>query len=332
MIINTVCFTVSTLLTNKAFNTNGGSRRFSFQEFNESMNPPQNQIDIKMENFFSLKWKNFQPNVTKSFQRLRHEKDYSDVTLIGDDFQPLWAHKVVLSSSSEYFKNVLYSTINHSNPVLCMEGYSKGDLTNVLDYIYIGELQIPQEDLDTFLTVAERLKLDGLAGKETKIDEKDNILSTVSLAELLSDPYPLEMKQKQPKPYSKKGLENKMVVIKSGELSDQELNEKLDELSTLDTSGMYICNFCSKRTTKSHIREHVEIHVDGLQFPCNLCEKSYRSRNALRNHNNRDHRSKTTLDLDHRSKTTKIRSIYIKLLKFYFLNNEKGVIFFRSRQ
>ena len=31
-----------------------------------------------------------------------------------------------------------------------------------------------------------------------------------------------------------------------------------------------------------------------------LCEKSYRSRNALRNHNSRDHRSKTT----------KIRSIY----------------------
>ena len=257
------------------------------------MNPPQNQIDIKMENFFSLKWKNFQPNVTKSFQRLRHEKDYSDVTLIGDDFQPLWAHKVVLSSSSEYFKNVLYSTINHSNPVLCMEGYSKGDLTNVLDYIYNGELQIHQEDLDTFLTVAERLKLDGLAGKETKIDEKDNILSTVSLAELLSDPYPLEMKQKQPKPYSKKGLENKMVVIQSGELNEGELKEKLNELITLDTFGKYTCNFCSKSGLKHHMREHVEIHVDGLTFPCKFCDKTYRSRGSLRAHASREHRSKT---------------------------------------
>ena len=50
----------------------------------------------------SLKWNDFHPNVTKSLQRLRHEKDYSGVTLIGDDYQPLfWAHKVVLSSSSE---------------------------------------------------------------------------------------------------------------------------------------------------------------------------------------------------------------------------------------
>ena len=84
----------------------------------------------------SLKWKDFQSNVTKSFQRLRQEKDYSDVTLIGDDYQPLWAHKVVLSSSSEYFKNVLYNSRNYSNPVLCLEGLKKGDLTNVLDYIY----------------------------------------------------------------------------------------------------------------------------------------------------------------------------------------------------
>ena len=65
----------------------------------------------------SLKWKDFQSNVTKSFQRLRQEKDYSDVTLIGDDYQPLWAHKVVLSSSSEYFKNVL--TTVETIQILC---------------------------------------------------------------------------------------------------------------------------------------------------------------------------------------------------------------------
>ena len=85
----------------------------------------------------SLKWKDFQSNVTKSFQKLRQEKDYSDVTLIGDDYQPLWAHKVVLSSSSEYFKNVLYSSRNYSNPVLCMEGLNKGDLKNVLSRLHL---------------------------------------------------------------------------------------------------------------------------------------------------------------------------------------------------
>ena len=53
---------------------------------------------------FSLKWNDFEPNVTRSFKKLRHEEDFSDVTLVGDDFKPISAHKVVLSSCSAYFK------------------------------------------------------------------------------------------------------------------------------------------------------------------------------------------------------------------------------------
>ena len=245
---------------------------------------------------FGFKWNDFQPNVIKSFQRLRHEKDYSDVTLIGDDFQSLLAHKVVLASSSEYFKNVLHNSRNHPNPVLCMEGLSKGDLTNVLDYIYNGELQIYQEDLDKFLTIAERLRLEGLTGQETYEDDKDDNFSsnvTDSRAEVTTATnHHSESKQQQPKPFSR-GPENRMVVILSENLSNEELNERLDELFSFDTSGNYTCNFCSKSTkNKGHMREHVEIHVDGLQFPCNFCEKSYRSRPALRNHN-KEHKSKT---------------------------------------
>ena len=71
-----------------------------------------------------------------------------------------------------------------------------------------------------------------------------------------------------------------------------ELNEKIDEMITWDTSsGLYMCNFCSKTGKIGHMREHVEIHhVDGLQFPCKFCGKSYRSRATVRAHVSRDHR------------------------------------------
>ena len=36
------------------------------------------------------------------------------------------------------------------------------ELNNVIDYIYKGELQIYQEDLDRFLKIAQRLQLEGL--------------------------------------------------------------------------------------------------------------------------------------------------------------------------
>ena len=253
---------------------------------------------------FSLKWNDFQLNVSKSFQRLRHEKEYSDVTLIGDDYQPVLAHKVVLSSSSEYFKNVLYGTRNHSNPVICMEGLNKGDLTNILDYIYNGELQINQEDLDTFLKIAGRLKLEGLTGQETyqrgncstnliapKIEfPKTSILVQESKNELRKKEREKNRGKKRIRNRKEKGKENEKIIIQPGDT--KELNEMLEQQFSLDTlEGMYICKLCSKRSEKIHImREHVEVHVDGFQFPCNICKKSYRSRPSLRNHCNIKHK------------------------------------------
>ena len=55
---------------------------------------------------FSLKWNDFSSNVHKSFINLRKEEDFFDITLVGDDFKQVTAHKLVLSASSEYFKNI----------------------------------------------------------------------------------------------------------------------------------------------------------------------------------------------------------------------------------
>ena len=49
---------------------------------------------------FSLKWNDFHSNVSKSFQSLRNKEDFSDVTLVGDDFKQIAAHKIILSSCS----------------------------------------------------------------------------------------------------------------------------------------------------------------------------------------------------------------------------------------
>ena len=110
---------------------------------------------------FSLKWSNFQSNVTKSFSSLRNEKEFSDVTLISDDRKLLPAHKVVLSTCSEYFKDILTKS-KHQNPLICLDGVTDADLNRVLDYIYNGEIQVYQEYLERFLHLARRFQLDGL--------------------------------------------------------------------------------------------------------------------------------------------------------------------------
>ena len=56
---------------------------------------------------FNVKWNDFRKNVSKSFSVLRKEEEFFDVTLISDDEQHIAAHKLVLSASSEFFKNII---------------------------------------------------------------------------------------------------------------------------------------------------------------------------------------------------------------------------------
>ena len=84
---------------------------------------------------FSLKWNDFTSNVQRSFQNLRKEEDFYDITLIGDDYKHVTAHKLVLSSCSEYFKNVFSNNKKYfeSKAMICLEGLNHYDLNNVLD-------------------------------------------------------------------------------------------------------------------------------------------------------------------------------------------------------
>ena len=128
-------------------------------------------IRMSGEKFF-LKWSNFQSNVSKSFSLLRNEKELSDVTLISDDRKLLTAHKIVLSTCSEYFRDIITQNKLH-NPLICLEGVTDADINRVLDYIYYGEIQVYQDYLERFLQLARRFKLDGLTFENNVAPDSD---------------------------------------------------------------------------------------------------------------------------------------------------------------
>ena len=118
-----------------------------------------------MNDKFCLKWNDFKSNASKTFGLLRDEDFLQDATLVGDDNSQIAAHKLVLSACSEYFKNI-FKNNKHSHPLLCLDGVTSLEIKNILDYIYNGEVNIYQEELDRFLEVAQRFKLEGLLSKE----------------------------------------------------------------------------------------------------------------------------------------------------------------------
>ena len=126
---------------------------------------------------FHLKFNNFTSNASQSFQELRDDTDFCDVTLISDGNHQIKAHKVILSASSPFFLEMLRSN-NRSHPLIYMRGTKAKELAAIVDFIYIGEAKIFQDDLDTFLALAEEIKLKGLSGIEKEEPEElrqDNV-------------------------------------------------------------------------------------------------------------------------------------------------------------
>ena len=62
---------------------------------------------MNMAEKLCLQWNDFKENVSSSFGELREDADLTDVTLVCEDGKQVDAHKVVLASSSPFFKDIL---------------------------------------------------------------------------------------------------------------------------------------------------------------------------------------------------------------------------------
>jgi len=115
---------------------------------------------------FCLKWNDFQQCIKSTFQDLRDEDDFMDVTLSCDGEQ-IRAHKVILSACSLTFRNLLKKNPTQ-NPVILLWDMSPRDLSAILDFMYNGEVNVKQEHLNSFLSVAEKLRVRGLCQSDSK--------------------------------------------------------------------------------------------------------------------------------------------------------------------
>ena len=253
---------------------------------------------MRMEKF-SLKWNDFTNNASKAFSSLRNEDYLHNVTLVSNDNQQVSAHKLVLSACSEYFRNIFKN--NPTNyPFLCMDGVTKEDLTNILDYMYNGEVHVYQDDLDRFLNIAERLKLQGLLGGSGSEDDKIennsrgqiDLLSKEEVVTHFETPSETETINKSTPTSSKNEIarfDKVTIPISAEDLN--EIEEKVSQYVEKLENKRYMCTICGKEAERSrNLKNHIETHMEGLSFPCSSCGRTFRSSHSLYKHSNRTHK------------------------------------------
>ena len=257
---------------------------------------------------FCLKWNEFEPNMVSSFRELRTDTEFSDVTLVCEEDQQVEAHKIILKSCSPFFSKVLARN-KHSHPMIYMKGLKASDLMAIVDFIYLGEANIFQEDLDGFLALAEELQLKGLTGsqseknetsegqkevpkKSNRVQTKNNLANRNKENELNLDTSLQE--------YNTNILEAKPLVtfdtqiMLSEDITREELEAKKISLMEKVEDGIssWRCTVCGKTAkTKQDTKRHIETHLEGLSYSCNQCGKVSRSSNALNTHVSTFHRN-----------------------------------------
>jgi len=124
---------------------------------------------------FCLKWNDYDASVTGGLQELRDQQLFLDLTLAcGEEL--LVAHKCVVSACSPLLRSIL-SRHPHHHPLLYLRGVRLTDLQLILTFCYQGEVNVPQQDLNSFLSAAEDLQIKGLTSASSQ-DGINNIASS----------------------------------------------------------------------------------------------------------------------------------------------------------
>lgn len=113
---------------------------------------------------FCLRWNNHQATIISVFDYLLENETLVDCTLAAEG-QYLKAHKVVLCACSPYLE-LLLSQHNDKHPILIFKDIKYNELKCMIEYMYKGEVNIAQDQLNHFLKAAESLQIKGLSESE----------------------------------------------------------------------------------------------------------------------------------------------------------------------
>jgi len=228
---------------------------------------------------FCLQWNEFQGNVKTSYSSIRKTEDFSDVTLACEDGQEIKAHRVILSSSSIFFRDLLKKT-SHIHPFVFMRGIKYGTLSSIVDFIYHGEVEVTKEDLDPFLATAGELTVKGMVKKPSQ-----NIEGAYCQKELEN-----KVKAGDEDRFNVNGLMQKNGNLWSCKVCGKTSELRLSLRNHVETDhmengreGQFPVSL-SDTTSDSNLTSHAQNKEGGSRPECVQCKKTYASEASLRTH------------------------------------------------
>ena len=270
-----------------------------------------------MSEKFNLKWNDYSSNWNTSLLKLRENNAFADVTLITDDKVKFSAHRILLSSCSNVFDFILKDS-NQANSLLYLSGVSSTNLGFILDYIYKGGVYLYQEQLESFLESAKKLEIEGLLGCDNQDSMEDLRFRSDDNEGVNIEPFKeteanifhgneeRRLANTDDSDHLKKRRQsvvrvphNDIAKFDMGSVTPGEIGVKIEELYQ-KVDGVWRCLACNTTSNqRGNIKRHIETHLDGLSYTCNMCNKEFRSKSSLKEHNRKFHNYSNATPVNH---------------------------------
>ena len=262
---------------------------------------------------YNISWNEFKDCSSDAFKTLRLDTDFLDVTLACTDGQQFKAHKVVLSSFSSVFQTILKGN-PHSHPLIYLMDITKNDIENILDFLYLGEAKVAKSDVERFMAVAEKLKINGLVqhkdtssickeveiyentveASQDKVDDQENAekafhdeeteneSNSMNVYDVVSEIVKLEVNLGE-----KETFDNLKDIDEINEMAEV---EKADE-QEMKYSNKNKCNECDYTATHAgNLKIHVMAKHEGIRYNCDECDHVATQPGSLKVHVMAKHR------------------------------------------
>ena len=271
-----------------------------------------------MTQAFRLKWDEFQDNINLAFGSLRDDIDFSDVTLVCEGGEQLEAHKLILTASSPFFEKILKRK-KHDHPLVYLKGMRMEDLHAAMDFMYYGETNICEDNLDSFLAIAKDLMIKGLQMRgdigKVGFDQKPtggdlhgsswkNVFDQTAgcNGELEKTEFKPVVENFAPNNSEEAGDKEEIAKDKAPDIKSPEIKELEEKVNAMlsktdhklpgtEQRVAFLCKVCGLEGTNRNVKKHIEAkHLEQDPLPCNQCEKTCRTRRALGDHKMKYHR------------------------------------------
>ena len=115
----------------------------------------------------NFEFKDFSSFLMGVFEEIFESNCFSDIELMGDDNIPLKAHKAILRSFSSTLREYMSSRQIFQIQRVQVSGVNYHDLKSLLQFVYLGEVNVARENLEKFFAIAKFLGIEQLQDQYT---------------------------------------------------------------------------------------------------------------------------------------------------------------------